>query len=301
MALGSPSTPSCHPQQQQRKQNDHYPLLPIDPSTLHGLSILITGGAVVTIADIQDEAGSSIAAALSAKGHSVQFVHCDVSDWESQIKAFQAALAHRVDYVTATEINLDGPSSIPALEPIEVNLKRTFYTATLALHYFRLRTPTTFSKTLTLVSSLAGYIDDTHSTAYTASKFGTRGLFRALCVQAASTLKVRVNALCPWAIKTPVIGGALQRTAKFGILPGKGITMVPHEVLTGAFGRVLVDGGVSGVLPPTLPLYLPDALSIAIVSEGAVDIGDDIDGSYGGPVLVGLMALRRAAGDILHS
>jgi hypothetical protein len=41
--------------------------------------------------------------------------------------------------------------------------------------------------------------------------------------------------------------------------------------------------------------------AIAIVPEGAVDLGDDIDGAYAGPVLVELMALRKAAGDFLHS
>ncbi|KAL5044325.1 hypothetical protein BDW71DRAFT_209330 [Aspergillus fruticulosus] len=77
------------------------------PSTIRGLSVLITGGAsglglsaasylaasgaVVTIADIQD--GTAIATELSSQGYSVQFVHCDITDWESQVKAFQAALA----------------------------------------------------------------------------------------------------------------------------------------------------------------------------------------------------------------
>jgi 5'-hydroxyaverantin dehydrogenase len=72
------------------------PLAPTDMSKLGGLSILITGGAsglgrssaalfaksaFVTIADVQD--GSKIAAELSGQGCKVQFVHCDVTDWES--------------------------------------------------------------------------------------------------------------------------------------------------------------------------------------------------------------------------
>ncbi|KAL4999826.1 hypothetical protein BDV10DRAFT_163907 [Aspergillus recurvatus] len=269
-------------------------LSPISPSALHGLSVLITGGAsglglsaarylaasgaVVTIADIQDGAG--IATELSSQGYSVQFVHCDITDWESQVKAFQAALAfsptktldavaafagvdktgHLADQVAAAEISLDGPPPpIPDLGPIEVNLKGTFYTATLALHYFRLPSASPVSKSLTIVSSLAGYIDDTHSTPYTASKFGSRGLFRAIRQQAHSQLNVRVNAICPWAMRTPMIEGALQRMADFGILPGKGITMVPHEVLTDALGRIVGDEGIAGMtrthLPLTVKLY----------------------------------------------
>ncbi|RDW68738.1 uncharacterized protein DSM5745_08498 [Aspergillus mulundensis] len=306
------------------------PLVPIDPSNLKGLSILITGGAsglglsaarylassgaIVTIADIQDEAGTAIASNLGAQGCIVQYVHCDITDYESQVAAFRAALnfspskaldavaafagvdktGHLLDHVTSTttetEVSTDSPPPpIPDLRPIDVNLKGTFYTATLALHYFRLPRPSdSASASLTIVSSLAGYIDDTHSTAYTASKFGSRGLFRAIRAQASSQLNVRVNAICPWAMRTPMIEGALQRMADFGILPGKGITMVPHEVLTGALGRMLVDQEIQG-------------RAFAIVPEGAVDIGDDIEGAYGGPALVEMMALRKAAGDFLHS
>jgi hypothetical protein len=41
--------------------------------------------------------------------------------------------------------------------------------------------------------------------------------------------------------------------------------------------------------------------AFAIVPEGAIDLGDDIEGSYGGPQLVELMARRKQAGDFLHS
>ncbi|KAL3492075.1 hypothetical protein BJX62DRAFT_236508 [Aspergillus germanicus] len=306
------------------------PLSPTDPSNLKGISILITGGAsglgkhaatffaksgaFVTIADTQD--GSATASELSEQGYKVQFVHCDITNWDSQVSAFQAALrfsptktldavaafagvdgtGHLVDHVAATEPSLDIAPPIPSLAPIEVNLKGTFYTATLALHYFRLKpqdtstslTPESKTKSLTIVSSLAGYVDDTHSTAYTASKFGSRGLFRGIRAQAHLQLNVRVNAICPWAMKTPMIEAALGRMADFGILPDKGITLVPHDVLSQALGRIVVDEGVHG-------------RSIAIVPEGAVDLGDDIDGSYAGPMLVELMALRKAAGDFLHS
>ncbi|KAL3459650.1 hypothetical protein BJX64DRAFT_301113 [Aspergillus heterothallicus] len=304
-------------------------LTPTSPSNLKDLSILITGGAsglgkhaatyfatsgaYVTIADIQD--GTALATELSSQGHKVQFVQCDIRTWDSQVAAFQSALrfsptktldavaafagvdgtGHLVDHVAAAEVSTDTAPPIPSLAPIEVNLKGTFYTATLALHYFRLLPTTTTStneppksKSLTVVSSLAGYVDDTHSTAYTASKFGSRGLFRGIRAQAHSQLNVRVNAICPWAMKTPMIEAALGRMAAFGILPDKGISLVPHEVLSEALGRIVVDEGIQG-------------RAIAIVPEGAVDLGDDVDGAYAGPVLVELMALRKAAGDFLHS
>jgi 5'-hydroxyaverantin dehydrogenase len=263
------------------------PLASVDPSNIKGLSVLITGGAsglglhaatffaksgaLVTIADIQD--GSKIVTNLISDGYKAQFIQCDVADWNSQVKAFQAALnfsptktldmvaafagvdstGHLVDYVTSSEVSLDGaPPQAPNLVSIEVNLKGTFYTTTLALHYFRLQpqgispkeAPTT--KSLTIITSLAGYIDDTHCTPYTASKFGSRGLFRAVRSQARQQLNVRVNAIAPWAMKTPMIDTALTRMAELGILPSKGITLVDHDVLTQALARITVDADISG-------------------------------------------------------
>ncbi|KAL4967059.1 uncharacterized protein BDV14DRAFT_198521 [Aspergillus stella-maris] len=303
------------------------PLTPTDPSNLIGLSILITGGAsglglstatylaqsgaIVTIADIQD--GITIASDLTAQGYKVQYVHCDITNWESLVSAFKAALqfsptksldvvaafagvdntGHLVDFVTASDVSFDGAAPpAPDLTPIEVNMKGTFYTAALALHYLRLPSAlpndTVKSKSLAIVTSLAAYVDDTHSTQYTASKYGSRGLFRGIRDQAYSQLNIRVNTLCPWAMKTPMVEGALQRMADFGILPDKGISLVPHDVITNAVGRIVVDEEIQG-------------RAIAIVPEGAVDLGDDIEGAYGGPALVELMALRREAGDFLHS
>ncbi|KAL4875692.1 hypothetical protein BJY04DRAFT_201388 [Aspergillus karnatakaensis] len=305
-------------------------LTPTDPSNLKGLSILITGGAsglgkhaatlfaqsgaIVTIADIQD--GSAIATDLTDQGHKAQFVQCDITNWDSQVKAFQAALTfsptktidavaafagifrsgHLVDQISAAEVSLDGPAPPPpSLDHIEVNLKGSYYTSALALHYFRLK-PTgdadvgaiSRSKSLTIVSSLAGYLDETHSTAYTSSKFGSRGLFRAIREKAHTRMNVRVNLIAPWTMKTPMIEADLLKLAEYGIVEGRGITLVPHSVLSEALGRIVVDEGIYG-------------RAFAIVPEGAVDLGDDLQGAYGGPALAEILALRKAAGDMQQS
>lgn len=79
---------------------------PLDASLLKGKSVLITGdasglgretaillahtGAYVTIADIQS--GDQIVEELKSNGHDAQYP-CDVMSWDSQVKAFQTALA----------------------------------------------------------------------------------------------------------------------------------------------------------------------------------------------------------------
>jgi hypothetical protein len=91
-------------------------------------------------------------------------------------------------------------------------------------------------------------------------------------------------------MKTPMIERARQRMADFGILPDKGITLVPHDVLTQALARIAVDEGISGTfyihnlvsLTIIRPLTQLLGRAIAIVPEGVVDIGDDIDDRYDG-------------------
>lgn len=272
------------------------PLQSTDPTKLADKSILITGGAsglglhaatffahsgaYVTIADVQD--ASEVAAELTTRGLRVQYVRCDAADWDSQITAFLSALnfsptktldvvavyagiddsGHLVDYISATEASLNGPPpTAPSIRPLEVNTKGAFYTATLALHYFRLQpqTATTSSaepKSLIIVSSLAGYLDDPHDTIYTASKFGNRGVFRAIRGRAQQELNVRVNLTAPWAMKTPMTEPILAKMEEYGIKEGQGITFVEYDILTQAVARLAVDGSISGMPLALLVLHV---------------------------------------------
>jgi 5'-hydroxyaverantin dehydrogenase len=207
----------------------------MDYSPLKGRSVLITGGAsglgrdtaksfaaagaYVTIADVQPS--DDLVKNFTDAGHHMQFIHCDVSKWDDQVAAFKKALefsktgtiyvvavfaavdkaGHLVDQVNTSEVSLEEDPYPPSTLSLEVNLKGCFYTTFLALHYFRLKpksgVETTQDKALIIVASLAGYIDDTHNSSYTASKFGARGVFRAVRERAQADLGVRVNLIAP--------------------------------------------------------------------------------------------------------
>lgn len=260
------------------------PLLPIDISGLKGRSVLITGGAsglgrdtakafavagaYVTIADIQS-AGEFVKE-LSDSGHHVQTVHCDASDWESQVEAFKKAInfspngtidivalfagvdnvGHLVDQVNSTEVSLKEDPAPPSTLSLEVNTKGSFYSTYLALHYFRLKSQadegTSGAKSIIFVASLAGYIDDTHNSSYTASKFGVRGIFRAVRQRAFTDIGVRCNLIAPWAIVTPMTKPLLAMMSQMGIEEGKGITFAKAETCVEAVGRCAVDKSLSG-------------------------------------------------------
>ncbi|KIX96572.1 uncharacterized protein Z520_07838 [Fonsecaea multimorphosa CBS 102226] len=312
------------------------PLPPVDLAGLKDKCVLVTGGAsglgletaqlfashgaYVTIADVQPPLDDET---LIKAGQHVQYVHCDVSDWDSQTAAFQKAIsfspAKALDVVTTfaaidplenlidqvkssisrEEVTLETIERpvAPSLRCIDINLKGSYYSAALALHYFQLRpqhppsssaaAATTAKGTLIFISSLAGYLDDDHSIVYTTSKFGTRGLFRALRRRARDELGVRVNLVAPWAVKTPMTAPILKAMESMGIQDGKGITFAKKETCAQAVGRIALDETVHG-------------RAYAIMPEGAFDIKDDIEGGYGGEELKVLMSWRKAAGDFLQ-
>jgi 5'-hydroxyaverantin dehydrogenase len=253
-------------------------------------SILITGGASglglatvravaaagahVTIAT-NVKAANGILRELEAAGYHIQEVVCNVTDWNSLVAAFKAALAFSptgmldivamfaavdkspniIDQIRATtEVSMEVDPTPPDSTSIDVNLKGTFYTTALALHYFRLQPKGTQNaaqdqdKSLIFVSSLAGYIDDTHNSSYTASKFGARGLWRSIRARATSEMGVRCNLIAPWAMKTPMTAPILEVMENLGIKEGAGITFAKEETLVQAMMRCIGDKSVTGWL-----------------------------------------------------
>lgn len=63
-----------------------------------------------------------------------------------------------------------------------------------------------FSKSIVLVSSIAGITEAPGLFAYSTAKHGVIGLMRALRPWAPLRYAVRVNALCPWATDTQLLG-----------------------------------------------------------------------------------------------
>jgi NAD(P)-dependent dehydrogenase (short-subunit alcohol dehydrogenase family) len=142
---------------------------PIDHAKLKGKSVIITGGAngmgetcvrhfaaagaYVTIADMNPR-GQDISAELNKtyNDERIVFIKVDIRDWDQQKAMFDTAMAKfgAVDVVIANAgisrssgdslWNLDDPSGEPTkpdLNIVEVNLKGTFYTWKLAVHYWR--------------------------------------------------------------------------------------------------------------------------------------------------------------------
>lgn len=176
-----------------------------------------------------------------------------------------------------TTAPLPPPPAPPALNVLAVNLTGVMYTSHLALYYLALKDPSSTSTStsssstttstrdrhLLLVSSIAGLIGLPGQPEYTASKHAVMGLFRALRGTSRATRGVRVNALCPYFVDTPLLG-------RGGRALLAGMPAARLEDVVDAATRLVADDGIVG-----------RALVVGPAME-VVDGGDDLDGSGGG-------------------
>ncbi|KAF2273895.1 NAD(P)-binding protein, partial [Westerdykella ornata] len=256
---------------------------PLDTDSLKEKSVIVTGGAngiglasarafaeagaYVTILDINEENGQRAASELGERGLHVQFVKTDTTSFSSQVAGFKAALSFSpsktVDIVlanagvagsnlkawleNAAKSTSDDPEP-PSTLCLDVNLTGVYYTAHLSFFYFKhnLRKEDTagpVSKQLIFVSSLAGYIGLSNVGEYGASKFGVRGLWKAVRHSGAllgPSVRYRSNLIAPTFIRTNMTAGIDSALEKRGIKLG-----TVDDVVAGVM-RAACDEEVSG-------------------------------------------------------
>lgn len=164
-------------------------------------------GAHVVLADIGDEGGRSLAASL---GPSAMAVKCDVSkaaDVEALIKA--AVAAHgRID-ILFNNAGIGSFGTSVELAPadweniIAVDLNSVYY----ACHYAIPHMPK--GSAIVNTASISGMGGDYRFAAYNAAKGAVINYTRALAVDHARD-GIRVNALCPGLVDTPITAGVSQ-------------------------------------------------------------------------------------------
>ncbi|KAL8945430.1 MAG: hypothetical protein Q9211_000033 [Gyalolechia sp. 1 TL-2023] len=192
-------------------------------------------GAVVIAADINVEKGDQLIRDVrkDTGNPSLHFLHCDVTDWLSQVNMFREAVrlsphggidtvvanagiaGGKQQFVEPIDLDLADPPR-PDLSVIDVNLTGVLYTAYLAFWYLP-RNPgsspanprcvpsdTHRDRHLILVSSVAGLMPIPGAPLYGASKHAVVGLYRTLRSMAFMH-GVRVNMLCPYFIDTPLV------------------------------------------------------------------------------------------------
>jgi NAD(P)-dependent dehydrogenase (short-subunit alcohol dehydrogenase family) len=225
-------------------------------------------GASIVVGDINVEKGDALVRDIRKEtgNNNVHFVHCDVTDWQSQVNLFKEAARLSphggIDTVVANagiagaDI-MQTPRDMSVAEPrkpnfkiMDVNCTGVMYTTHLA-YYWLPRNPG--SKPCSMASQPENYSRDRHllligsiaslcpiaiQPQYGAAKHAVLGLFRSL--RCSSHIEgVRINLVCPYFVDTAMVTPIARATLAGGAM-GK------VEDVVDAATRMVADSRILG-------------------------------------------------------
>jgi NAD(P)-dependent dehydrogenase (short-subunit alcohol dehydrogenase family) len=224
---------------------------------------LAAQGAKVVVADLDEEKGERTVDDIRAAGGDAFFIRCDVSISEH----VEATVARAVKVFGTLDCAVNNAAVLADHRPlteasveefdriISVNLRGVF----LGLKYQLRQMVLQGSGAVVNISSVNGLRAKPSAAAYNAAKHAVIGLTRTAALEMADR-NIRVNAVCPGAISTPMLQSAIER---------RGINPAEHARNLSPMGRFGEPGEVAAA---TLWLC-SDAASFVTGSILAVDGG----------------------------
>jgi NAD(P)-dependent dehydrogenase (short-subunit alcohol dehydrogenase family) len=169
------------------------------------------------LADLDEAGGSAAADEFEKEGVKARFIRCDVSD-ESSVRSLFSRVSTEFGRLDAAFNNagIEGQqaatvdcSSENFDQIVAVNLRGVFLCMR---EEIRIMAKQENGGSIVNCSSVAGLIGLPAIPAYVASKHGVVGLTRTAALECAQQT-IRVNAVCPGAIETPMLARYLDATA----------------------------------------------------------------------------------------
>ena len=192
-------------------------------------------GASVTVADIVVAGGEDTVDLVRKAGGTAQFVHTDVADGDSVAAMVAAAVSAygRLDAAVNAAAIEGEPGPLAEVDDavfdklVAVNLRSVFLCMK---HEIKAMLAGGTGGAIVNIASTNSFRPQPHQAAYTATKHGVIGLTKAAAIDYAP-LGIRINAICPGAIDTPMLRNAIERRG------GDEADVVKRLSLVGRFGQ----------------------------------------------------------------
>lgn len=180
--------------------------------------ILANEGAKVAILDLQDDEGANTVDMITQAGGHAEYHHVDVSDYAGVRSIITAIVAEHGKLDGAfNNAGIEGPTAKILDVPIEdwdrvirVNLTGVFVCMKCEIEQM---VEQDRGGSIVSTASAAGLIGIPGAASYNASKHGVVGLTKTVALEYASK-KIRVNAVCPGFIETPMLDRVTNASVK---------------------------------------------------------------------------------------
>lgn len=174
-------------------------------------------GAKVVVSDIAEEGGNETVSEIKAAGGEAVFIKADTGNAaENERLVQQTVEQYGALHIACNNAGIGGPIHPTGEYPLEgwekviqVNLSGVFY----GMRYQLPAILESGGGTIVNMASILGKVGFANSAAYVAAKHGVIGLTETAAVEYAAQ-GVRVNAVGPGFIKTPLVESAMDQEAK---------------------------------------------------------------------------------------
>jgi len=184
-------------------------------------ALFAANGAKVLVSDIDEKGGAETVKAIAGKGGTALFVRADTSrPADSEALVARAVKEYGGLHIAVNNAGIGGPIALVGEYPIEgwekvlsVNLSGVF-------HGMRYQVPAMLEAgggAIVNMASILGAVGFRGSCAYVAAKHGILGLTQTAALEYGAK-RIRVNAVGPAFIKTPLIEKAMTPEARAGLV-----------------------------------------------------------------------------------